>query len=219
MSAQADPSTPEDRHPLGRRETRRQETKAEIVAAAWELVRENGLAGLAMRELGQRVGMKAQSLYSYFASKHEIYDAMFHEGYLAFAAEIEELDADTTDTDLREVARRASHQFFRFCTSDPVRYQLLFQRPIPDFEPSEESYAVAMKVYEAMVTRVTDMGATDPAAADMWTAVLTGLTDQQISNDPGGDRWERLLDRAVDMVLREIAPNHFYTENRPEDHP
>ena len=31
--------------------------------------------------------------------------------------------------------------FVEFCTSDPVRYQLLFQRTIPDFEPSPESYA------------------------------------------------------------------------------
>ena len=55
------------------------------MAAAWELVREHGLAGLALRDLAERVGMKAPSLYSYFGSKLEIYDAMFHEGYLAFA--------------------------------------------------------------------------------------------------------------------------------------
>ena len=65
-----------------RRAQRRQETKDEIVAAAWDLVREQGLAGLAMRDLGARVGMRAQSIYSYFESKHEIYDAMFREGYL-----------------------------------------------------------------------------------------------------------------------------------------
>jgi hypothetical protein len=36
---------------------------------------------------------------------------------------------------------------------------------------------------------------------------LTGLTDQQISNDPGGDRWKRLVDRAVLMLLGEVAPD------------
>ncbi|MGK2928876.1 MAG: TetR/AcrR family transcriptional regulator, partial [Acidimicrobiales bacterium] len=68
-----------------RRTVRRDETKAEIVAAAWNLVRDNGLAGLGMRELGEQVGMKAQSIYSYFDSKNDIYDAMFREGYEAFA--------------------------------------------------------------------------------------------------------------------------------------
>jgi AcrR family transcriptional regulator len=196
-----------------RRAARRQETTDEIVAAAWDIVREQGLAGLAMRDLGERVGMKAQSIYSYFASKHEIYDAMFHEGYQAFAAAM----ADTRDspgdgaeaTDGHQTsAHRAAHRFFAFCTSDPVRYQLLFQRTIPDFVPSPESYAVAVEAYDATTAHLASFGITDPEAVDLWTAMLTGLTDQQISNDPGGDRWERTIDRAVDMLLREHAPSN-----------
>jgi AcrR family transcriptional regulator len=190
-----------------RRTARRQATRDEIVAAAWEVVREHGLAGLAMRDLGERVGMKAQSIYSYFASKHEIYDAMFHEGYAAFLAEMADLpDASSDDERPRERAQRAAHRFFTFCTSDPVRYQLLFQRTIPDFVPSAASYALAVASLEQMKAQMASIGIVDADAIDLWTALLTGLTDQQISNDPGGDRWERLLDRAVDMVLRETAP-------------
>jgi AcrR family transcriptional regulator len=194
-----------------RRAARRQQTKDEIVAAAWEMVRDQGLAGLAMRDLGDRVGMKAQSIYSYFASKHEIYDAMFHEGYLAFAtamADVHDLatDAAQPTPSPRLAARRIAHRFFEFCTSDPVRYQLLFQRTIPDFAPSAESYAVALEAYQATRARMASLGVTDPEAVDLWTGLMTGLTDQQISNDLGGDRWERLIDRAVDMLLHEIAP-------------
>jgi len=198
-----------------RRTIRRIETKAEIVAAAWELVREHGLAGLSMRDLGQRVGMKAQSIYSYFSSKHEIYDAMFHEGNVAFIAAMNEVHKSTTsDTNPCDEARRYARRFFEFCMSDPVRYQLLFQRTIPNFVPSEESYTVALEAYSAMTTHVARCGLTDPAGVDMWTAVLTGLTSQQLSNDPGGDRWERLVDRAVDMVLRENADHVETTRGR-----
>jgi AcrR family transcriptional regulator len=195
-----------------RRAARREETKGEIVAAAWNIVREQGLAGLAMRDLGERVGMRAQSIYSYFASKHEIYDAMFHEGYLEFVAAISDISdpaddgAEATNAH-RSSAHRASHRFFAFCTSDPVRYQLLFQRTIPDFVPSPESYAVALEAYDVMTTHLRSFGITDPEAVDLWSAMLTGLTSQQISNDPGGDRWERTIDRAVDMLLRELAPS------------
>jgi AcrR family transcriptional regulator len=189
-----------------RRAARRQETIEEIVAAAWDIVREEGLAALSMRDLGSRVGMKAQSLYSYFASKNDIYDAMFHQGYLACAAAL----AVGTD-DEPDDPRQAAHRFFDFCTADPVRYQLLFQRTIPDFEPSAESYAVALGVLEAMEAQLASIGVTDPAAVDLWTAMLTGLTDQQISNDPSGDRWKSILDRAVDMTLREITPSELTT--------
>ncbi len=196
---------------LNRRAARRAETKAEIIGAAWDLVREHGLAGLAMRDLGARVGMRAQSIYSYYDSKREIYDAMFHEGCLAFTVRIEEAAADSHAADPVERARAMAHLFFEFCTTDPVRYQLLFQRTIPDFVPSEESFAVALGAYEMIVDQLGELGITDPDAIDLWTAMLTGLTDQQISNDPGGDRWERLIDRAVDATLRGIAPHLFST--------
>ena len=78
--------------PTDRRAARREATKAEIVDAAWDLVREHGLAALALRDLAARVGMRAPSLYQYFASKHAIYDAMFA------AANRELLDRVTTAT-------------------------------------------------------------------------------------------------------------------------
>jgi AcrR family transcriptional regulator len=202
---------------LDRRAARRQESKNEIVAAAWDLVREEGLAGLAMRDLGERVGMKAQSIYSYFASKHEIYDVMFREGYLAYVTMVADgygVPGDVTGDAASAAARRVAHLFFDFCTSDPVRYQLLFQRPIPDFVPSAESYAVAVSAHESLTRQLAAFGVDDPEATDLWTAVLTGLTDQQISNDPGGDRWERIIDRAVDMLLRETAPHLFEPRTR-----
>lgn len=213
MTAQPEATTPPKR--LDRRAARRQETQAEIIAAAWDLVRANGLAGLAMRDLGDRVGMKAQSIYSYFGSKADIYDAMFHEGYLAFEAATSDALESGGEDPLAQ-ARAAAHAFFDFCTSDPVRYQLLFQRTIPGFDPSEESFAVAVRVYEMMTAAFAGFGVTDSAALDVWTAVLTGLTDQQISNDPGGDRWERLIDRTVDMTLREIAPHLFDQSKGPK---
>ena len=192
-----------------RRAERRQDTLAEIVAAAWELVREHGLAGLSMRDLGRRVGMRAQSIYSYFGSKHEIYDAMFLEGYQAFAAWMEAaVDEQQLADDPVGGARLTARKFVEFCTVDPVRYQLLFQRTIPGFEPSPESYAVALQTYEQARNRLGIIGIRDPASLDLWTAMLTGLTDQQISNDPGGDRWERLVDRAADMLLAETRAAH-----------
>jgi hypothetical protein len=89
--------------------------------------------------------------------------------------------------------------WFQFCTSDPTRYHLMFQRIIPDFVPSEQAYGVSVASYQRFRSHLASMGVTDDSLLDLWTAISTGLTDQQISNDPGGDRWERLLDVAVDL--------------------
>jgi hypothetical protein len=81
------------------------------------------------------------------------------------------------------------------------RYQLLFQRTIPGFEPSPESFTPAVRALDALHERLARNGITDPRLVDMWTAWTVGLVDQQISNDPGGDRWARLTDDFVTMFL------------------
>src|SRR3954452_20012084 len=91
-----------------RRAERREATKAEILAAAWELVRAEGLAGLSLRDLARQVGMQARSLYSSFYSKHSIYDAMFLQGNLELLARSESMPQ--LDVPVEEF--RASAQMF-----------------------------------------------------------------------------------------------------------
>ncbi|MEM8706465.1 MAG: TetR/AcrR family transcriptional regulator [Actinomycetota bacterium] len=44
------------------------------------LVLEHGVAGVAQRQIAERVGIKAASLYHHFASKNEIVEAVFRRG-------------------------------------------------------------------------------------------------------------------------------------------
>lgn len=47
-----------------------------IVQAALELVNEQGLAGFSTRQLGERLGCKAMSIYHHFRSKQHLLDAL-----------------------------------------------------------------------------------------------------------------------------------------------
>ena len=189
-----------------RKTERRQATIDEIVAAAWTLSREQGLGNFSMRDLGAEVGMRAQSLYGYFSSKHEIFDAMFCEGNRVLIDDLRNArDHNGRDDDLLDQILTGGRRFFGFCTSDPVRYQLMFQRTIPGFEPSPGSYAAAREAYDVAVEPFRALGLTE-SEVDLFVAVLAGLVAQQISNEPGGDRWEQLLEPAFAMLLHEYAP-------------
>jgi AcrR family transcriptional regulator len=155
-----------------------------------------------MRELGARVGMRAQSLYAYFPSKFAIYDAMFAESNRELLSRMSELAAVR---DPIEGLRQRARVFLAFCIEDPGRFQLLFQRTIPGFEPSPEAYAPAMDALESARKAVRACGIGDARAIDMWTAITSGLAAQQTSNEPGGDRWMRLADDATDMFLAHYA--------------
>ncbi|HEX6500179.1 MAG TPA: TetR/AcrR family transcriptional regulator [Micromonosporaceae bacterium] len=186
-----------------RRTERREATRREILDAAWELVRADGLAALAMRNLGARVGMRAQSLYAYFPSKNAIVDAMFAESNRQLLDRIAALPP-VTDPVAR--LRLLARSFVDFCVEDQVRYQLLYQRTIPRFVPSPESYAPAVEVLDGAREALRACGIHGDRALDAWTAVIAGVAAQQNSNQPGGDRWVRLLDDVIDMYL-----SHFGT--------
>lgn len=170
----------------------------DVVSAAWELVHEHGLAGLSMRDLGEKVGMHASSIYQYFPSKLDIYDALFAHGHRQLQVVMGAVDREG---DPDEVFRAGSAVFTSFCTEDPVRYQLLFQRTIPDFAPSPPSMELAWASFQDMARALEAVGVVDQVDVDLWVALQTGLTDQQIANDPGGQRWSSQLDRAIDMFF------------------
>jgi AcrR family transcriptional regulator len=177
---------------------KRRAAREAIVDAAWQLVQDEGLAGLALRDLAKRAGISTPTVYAYFDSKDAIYDAMFARAATEFT---EYLTAPIASDDPRAQLTAGVHRFVEFCTADVARYQLLFQRTIPGFEPSAEAFEPAVRALEALGNRLALVGVTDPRHVDMWTAWTTGLVDQQISNDPGGDRWTRLIDDFITMFL------------------
>ena len=97
--------------------------------------------------------------------------------------------------------------FVEFCVEDAPRYQLLFQRPIPGFEPSPESYTAAVEGLELTRAAVAACGVRGPRAFDAFTALITGITAQQTANEPGGRRWTRLVEEMVDMYLAHYRTN------------
>lgn len=186
------------------RASRRAAASADIVASAWELAREHGLSGLSLRDLARKLGMAAPSLYSYFDSKHGLFDAMYADGYRSFLA----LEPPATGPDLRTVLLSGAQMYVRFAVGEPVKWQLLNQRTIPGFTPSAASYELAKAAYERTAAPLRAMADVTQQDLDLIGAVIGGLISQQLANEPGGTRWVSLLDDAVDLLVQRI-------ENKP----
>jgi AcrR family transcriptional regulator len=122
------------------------ERRAEILVEARAIVEEQGRAGLTMRALAERLGIRAPSLYKHLAGKDELEDALL-------AAGLEELGAAI----VREAAAAAdplaalTRAYRRFGVEHPNVYRLLTERPLPaGHRPGpEEAEAIAL------LTRVT----------------------------------------------------------------
>ena len=198
------PETPVQPQRRDRRRDRHEATKQEILDHAWSMVRADGLAALSLRALAHAIDMEPQSLYTYFASKNALYDSMFADGNRELASRFSRAEIPAEP---RGALRAITRLFVAFAAEDQARYQLLFQRTLPGFEPSPQSYAPAVRALDGARELLARNGITQPRHLDLWTALATGLIDQQVSNDPGGDRWTRLIEESIAMFLAHCQPD------------
>lgn len=188
-----------------RQAERREATRREIVDAAWEIARRDGLAAVTLREVAAMIGMRSPSLYSHFDSKNAIYDAMFGQAWTLFLAEAEKRFARLPEVP-REALLVMIENFFAFSVADLPRYQLMNQRSIPGFVPSEAAYAPSVEVMRQFIAEMHRFGVTNQADIDLYLAIAGGLVDMRLANDPGGgDRWRRQLPRVIDMFAGDVG--------------
>jgi AcrR family transcriptional regulator len=192
------------------RDERRAAAAARILDAAWELARENGLAGMSLRDLGRRLGMATTSVYSYFDSKMALYDAMYADAWQALI----DFDPQPPAGDLRTAIRTESHRWTRFSLADPVRFQLMSYRTIPGFEPSAESYDIAKRAYAQSFDSWPALGPVRQSDIDLVIALVNGLIGHQLANEPGGERWVSLIDEGLDLIIDHIEARGAHAGSR-----
>ena len=183
---------------IGSVAAKREAKIASIIDHAWSLARAEGISGVSLHALAREVGMRQPSLYVYFDSKDALFDALFADGNRQL---LERLESLKLPRDPRTAVKRFFRAFIAFALEDEARAYLLFDRGLPGFEPSPESYAYAQKVLDLTVGRLQAAGLEDQGDIDCFVAMIAGLVSAQMSNDPGGTRWTKHLDRLTDLYL------------------
>lgn len=200
---------------VDRRTRRRRQTIEEILDVAIEVMGEDGVAGLSLAEVARRMGVQPPSLYEYFPSKMALYDALFAEGARRHAAATE---AGVGDADHGLAALRAGTEAsMRWVVDNPVLAQLLYWRPVPGFEPSDEAFGPAVAYTQRLrelLAEAVGRGELHPDAASdagvsLFTAMFAGLMSQQLANEPGAPfergRFTTLLPEGLAMFIRYYA--------------
>ena len=165
---------------------KREAMLARILDTARAIMREEGVAALSMQELARRLDIRAPSLYNYFSSKMEIYDALFQLGYRKFAGQIntylnEEGDWQTQLSNLMK-------NYMDFALQNPELYQLCFERPVPGFVPSEESLQISFGILERTYAYVKtwlpslNTSLDERQLTDLLIAINHGITALHLAN-------------------------------------
>lgn len=194
-----------------RRRRYRDEIVEDVLGIAREMMRSDGVAALSFNEIARRLGMQPPSLYHYFESKNAIYDELFRRGFEEFGRKMAERPGQ--DGSLREQLRSAMETYMRFAQENPDLYQLMFQRPVPEFVPSETSMAASLAALgaaraqfaETLQSAELTLGVPLEQALDLVIAFEHGLTELHLANNPelpvGEGRFGKLIPQAVHLIL------------------
>lgn len=196
---------------LTRRQQVRRDTIERILSIAREEMQRDGVAALSLGVIARTLGMRTPSLYTYFDSKNAIYDELFRRGFVEFGRWMDE--RPFRDGPLRANLISTMETYMGFAQTNPDLYQLMFQRPVPDFEPSAESMAVSLELLKEMrmEMRATfdsnklETGLPVEEAGDLFLGMQHGLTELHLANNPdlevGNGRFGKLIEQAVDLFL------------------
>ncbi len=166
----------------------------EIVRAARRLLDEEGPDGLTMRGLGDRLGIKAPSIYKHLPDKRSLETALISDGFEEMAVRFAEA-TDGADDPLRALA----FEYRSFARRQPHLYRLMTQRELDRarLEPGVEA-AAAQPLVDAVG------GDEDLARAAF--AFVHGMAVLELDNrfPPGADI-DAAWDRGVE-ALKAVRP-------------
>lgn len=194
--------------------------RASILETARDIMRAEGVGALSLNEVARRVGMKPPSLYTYFASKHALYDELFRVGMRNYRQRLADLVDRKGLTPDGLTALFAD--YMAFADEHPDLYALLFERPVPGFVPSEESMVEARGLLEdsdrwwqeAVRAGVVRSGLGAAATRDLALALMHGLTALKRANEPeapmGTGRFSPLIPAAAALITA------AWLQQRPE---
>src|SRR5665647_3886444 len=150
-------------------------SRERVLAAAVSLVDEAGLGSLTMRELGQRLGVEAMSLYNHVANKDDILDGMVD-------LVVGEIDLPSDTVDWKEAMRRRAISAQAVFSRHPWASALIDSR--------ESSGPERLRYFEWVIGTLRRAGFTLEMAARAFSVLdsyIYGFGRQQLNMSAEGD--------------------------------
>ncbi|MEC3919894.1 TetR/AcrR family transcriptional regulator [Nocardia sp. CDC160] len=120
-----------------RRERRRAETTAEIKEVALRLMADNGPGAITLRAIAREMGMTANAVYSYFATRDELVTTLIQDVYGELAdAVIAARDTRAPDDPAGRIMAWAC-AFRDWSLANPDGFRLIYGDPVPGYQPPE----------------------------------------------------------------------------------
>lgn len=117
-------------------------SKELLLAAGVRVLREQGALHLTLRRVAAAAGTSTMGIYSGFGGRTGLLEAIYLYGFRQLSAAL--AGTETLEPVDRIIA--VAHGYREFALADPALYALMFERPLPDFDPSVELRRTALEM-------------------------------------------------------------------------
>jgi AcrR family transcriptional regulator len=198
-----------------RREQEKDSLRRRILDTAGSLFLEHGYEGLSMRQIAERIGYSATTIYRYYENKDDLLFAIVYEGFIRFGKQLTK--AVQASEDPRERLPALGHAYIEFGLKNPVYYQLMFMQRF-DFlfesraeqkAPMIESFGMLQQVVEqGMHAGIIKQGDPETTATVIW-AVVHGITSLAIADAKRFNKKQvrQSTESAIQMIRKGLEPD------------
>ncbi len=184
----------------------------QILDTTRDLLLEEGLQGVSMRKVANRVGVSATAIYRHYADKNALLEAAVLEGRRTLVRHFQRALAGRTP---RERLTLTGKQYLRFALRHPKEYQVLFMAwdQLPVDLPKPQQTAAHTPTFQFLLDRVEECRRAGllPARANLFEVAmlcwsvghglaslyLTGGTTRRMSRA----RFQTLADRVIGLTV------------------
>ncbi|WP_330302064.1 MULTISPECIES: TetR/AcrR family transcriptional regulator [unclassified Streptomyces] len=168
----------------GRRERLRAETTAEIKKVALELMASGGPDAITLRAIAREMGMTANAIYGYFATRDDLVTTLINNVYTSLADTVDAAWGAAPAQDPAAGIQAWARAFRNWALANPEGFRLIYGDPVPGYRPPEGG--AAPEAARRVCTGITALAATAWPHAELrysnsdfeWSDFDLGLLDK-----------------------------------------
>lgn len=129
--------------PVTRQTDRRQQMFDRIQATAYALMRQHGTAGLSVRAITRELDLSAMAFYRYYENIDALITDLIVDSFDALGDALARAVRASHTASMSERIMTVSKAYRQWAIDHPVRFQLIYGNPIPNYEAPAEITAPA----------------------------------------------------------------------------
>lgn len=185
----------------------KEETRQNILDAAYDIVKEDGWQGLSMRKIADRIEYTAPIIYEYFSNKEAILQELTKKGFILLIHDLENAKAKFADADKQLEAMWMAYWHFAF--QDKEMYQVMFgvemtccMQKVPE---AEAPFKLFTKVIAALMPGTDPPGEAVKQKYFTFFSVIHGLISINIvGNGLSAEINNQILKDAIGGIINSI---------------